>query len=88
MGVAALRLSCLATRDEARTREGRDDAAGAGSGASCGGMAVVLLAKTDSWPMFVVPPPLGGEGDGCRHPLPILSGHPRGGRTREGKGLE
>ena len=86
MGAAALRLSCLATRDEARTREGRDDAAGAESGASCGGMVVVLLAKTDSWPMFVVPPPLGGEGDGCRHPPPILSGHPRGGRTREGKG--
>ena len=75
MGVAALRLSCLATRDEARTREGRDDAAGAGSGALCSGMAVVLLAKTDSWPMFVVPPPLGGEGDGFRHPLPVLPVH-------------
>ena len=68
MGVATLRLSCLATRDKARTREGRDDAAGAESEALCGSMAVVFLAKTDSWPMFVVPPPLGGEGDGCRHP--------------------
>ena len=33
MVAAALRLSCLATREEARTREGRDDDAGAGSGA-------------------------------------------------------
>ena len=88
MGVAPLRLSCLATRDEARTREGRDDAAGAGSGASCGGMAVVLLAKTDSWPMFVVPPPLGGEwvSPPSAYPVwpPARRAHPRGQRARVG----
>ena len=64
MGVAALHLSCLATRNEARTRKGRDDAAGARSGALCDGMAVVLFAKVDSWPMIVVPPPWEGRGMG------------------------
>ena len=61
MDAAALRLSYLATRNEARTGKGLDgdDAAGAGSGALWGRMAVArffLQRQTASQCLLSLPP--------------------------------